>query len=264
MESPFPFPEEVIESLLKSPARAFSHDVVMDAIDVSMALDRHLLLYGISGLFQLDTEEATWRLPPSRAAWIPAGSLVTASTIKSVRCISILLTTDFAASPTAGCQIFSATLLIREMIKHSLRWSGDREPGDLSADRFFLTLMDLCHEQMQVSNLFTIPKAKSDEVEEILQFISDNLSADLNLEDAAKLVSVSPRTLRRHLQAEIHMTWGQYLKQSRMLKAMDYLAKGMTVTETALEVGYGNISAFSTAFSSFTDLTPTQYRSQFE
>jgi len=264
MESPFPFPEEVIESLLKSPAKAFSHDVVMDALDVSMAIDRHLIVYGIEGLFQIDTDEATWRLPPSRVAWIPAGHHVKASTIRPVRAISIFVETKFAAFAPAECQVFSATLLIREMIKHSLRWSGDRKPDHLNADRFFLTLMDLCHEQMQISDLFTLPKARSPEIEKVLQYTAENLSTDLSLEDAANLIAVSPRTLTRHLQAEIHMTWGQYLKQSRMLKAMDYLAKGKTVTETALEVGYGNMSAFSTAFLAFTDLTPTQYQSQFE
>lgn len=263
MESSFPFPEEVIKSLLQSPAKAFSHDVVMDAVEVSMAIDRHLMVYGIEGLFQLDTDEATWRLPPSRVAWIPAGHHVTASTIKPVRCISIFFETDFAAFAPAGCQVFSATLLVREMIKHSLRWSGDRKPDNLNADRFFLTLIDLCHEQMQISDLFTLPKARSPEIKRVLQYTTENLSTDLNLEDVANLISVSPRTLTRHLQVEIHMTWGQYLKQLRMLKAMDYLAEGMTVTETALEVGYGNISAFSTAFSNFTELTPTQYKSQF-
>jgi hypothetical protein len=56
MEPPFPFPEDVIEGLLQSPAKAFSHDVVMDALDVSMAIDRHLIVYGIEGLFQIDTD----------------------------------------------------------------------------------------------------------------------------------------------------------------------------------------------------------------
>ena len=83
MTSPIPFPEEVVADLLSSPARAFSHKVVMDAIDVSMSIDRHLLLYGMKGLFQIDTDEATWRVPPTRAAWIPSGQYVRATTIQN-------------------------------------------------------------------------------------------------------------------------------------------------------------------------------------
>jgi AraC-like DNA-binding protein len=259
-----PLPEEVIKSLLRCPAQAFSHNVVMDAIDISMVIERHLLIYGIEGLFQIDTEEANWRLPPTRAAWIPAGQFVHTSTIKTVRCISVFFKTSFVTSSPAKCRVFSVTPLIREMIKHSLRWSSSRSLDDPAADRFFLTLIDLCDEQMQNSDLYTLPKARSTGIRQVLDYTSSKLAADIRLEDVAKLVSMSPRTLTRYLHAEIHMTWGQYLKQSRMLKAMDYLAEGMTVTETALEVGYGNISAFSTAFLKVTELTPTQYQSRFE
>lgn len=258
-----PLPEEVIATLLQSPAAAFSHNVVMDAVDISMAIDRHLLVYGIEGLFQLDTDEATWRLPPSRVAWIPAGSPVIATTIKPVRCISIFLKTDYAVPPTTECQVFNATPLIREMMKHSLRWSSERSTDDSAADRFFLTLIDVCVEQMKTSDLFTLPKARSGEIQQVLQYTSDHLDSDLRLEDVAKLAAMSPRTLTRRLHAEIHMTWGQYLAQARLLRAMDYLAAGKTVTETALHVGYSNIGAFSTAFLNYTELTPTQYQSRF-
>lgn len=53
-----PLPDEVVHALQHSRAQAFSHEVVMDAIDLSMALDRHLLLYGLEGLFLLETDEA--------------------------------------------------------------------------------------------------------------------------------------------------------------------------------------------------------------
>lgn len=264
MVSSFPFPEEVIESLLQSPAKAFSHDVVMDAIDVSLAIERHLLVYGIEGLFQIDTEGATWRLPPSRVAWIPAGRLVTASTIRSVHCISVFIQTDFAAFLSVECQVFRATPLIREMIKYSTRWTDERSENDLRANRFFSTLIDLCHEQMQISDLYTLPKARSDEMRQVLAYTYGNLGSEIRLKDVAQLVAVSPRTLTRRLQAEIHMTWGQYLQQARMMKAMDYLAEGQSVTQTALDVGYTNVSAFSTAFFKLTELTPTQYQARFE
>jgi AraC-like DNA-binding protein len=59
------------------------------------------------------------------------------------------------------------------------------------------------------------------------------------------------------------MTWQQYLQRAQMLYAMDYLARGMTVTETALAVGFTNVSAFSTAFRKYTESTPTQYQAEF-
>ena len=259
-----PDPREVMGSILKNPAQALSHELVMDAIDLSMELDRHLLLYGIEGLFKLETDEASWRLPPSRAAWIPAGTEVKATNIKPVRCLSLFFKTDFASIHIHECRIFGITALIREMIKHSLEWSIDRNPNDSQADRFFLTLLDLCHAEMQTSDLFTLPKGKSPESKVALEYTHQNLATPIRLEDAAKIASVSGRTLNRKLNSEIHMTWGQYLQQARMMKAMDCLAKGMTVTETSFDAGYTNIGAFSTAFQKYTELSPSQYKSQFD
>ncbi|GAB4516077.1 MAG: helix-turn-helix transcriptional regulator [Anaerolineae bacterium] len=258
-----PFPEETIRTLLQTSVHAFSHTIVMDALDVSMALDLHVLVYGLEGLFQLETEQASWRLPPSRAGWIPAGTKVVASTIKPVRCISIFFKDHFVPAAPAACQIFNVSVLIREMIKYTLRWSPDYPAQDAAAERLFLTLLDLCREQMQSSSLFILPKAQSPELAAVLQYTRDHLEDDLRFDDLAKQVAMSPRTLARHFQAEIHMTWQQYLQRAQMLHAMDSLAQGQSVTNTALAVGYTNMSAFSTAFRKYTGSTPTRYQAQF-
>ena len=97
----------------------------------------------------------------------------------------------------------------------------------------------------------------------MLEYTRANLAQPIRLEDAARNGAMSPRTLTRRLTKEIHMTWGQYLQAARMLRAMECLARGMQVTETAFEVGYSNMAAFSTAFREFTELTPSDYRAQF-
>ena len=120
---PTPLPEDLLLALQHSAAEVLCHDIVMDAIDLSMALDRHVLLYSLEGLFLLETEHASWRLAPSRAAWIPAGTLLKATTIKQVRCTSVFLQRDFAPPLADDLLVFSASPVIREMIKHSRRWT---------------------------------------------------------------------------------------------------------------------------------------------
>lgn len=258
-----PLPEELVHALQHSHARAFCHDIVMDAIDISMALDRDVLLYGINGLFLLETDDASWRLPPSRAAWIPAGTQVTATTINDVRCTSIFLQQDFAPPLAKELLVFSVSPVIREMVNHSRRWTSETPLGDEEMERFFLTLMDLCRSQVRDGNWLALPKARSVELTAALDFTRVNLSKPIRLEDAAGEAAMSPRTLMRRLQSETGMTWGQYLQRARMLRAMEPLARGTRVTETALEVGYTNMAAFSTAFRKFADLTPSDYRMQF-
>ncbi len=258
-----PLSDELVHALQHSRAQAFCHDIVMDAIDISMAFDRHLLVYGIEGLFLLETEDASWRQPPSRVAWIPAGTHVKATTIKQVRCTSVFLQRDFAPPLADDLLVFSASPVIREMIKHSRRWTVETGSGDDELERFFLTLLDLCRAQVHEGSEFALPKARSPELNVALQHTLSNLAEPIRLEDAAGKAAMSPRTLMRRLSSEIDMTWGQYLHRARMLRSMECLARGTSVTQTSLEVGYTNMAAFSTAFRKFTDMTPSDYRAQF-
>ena len=47
VSSKLPFPDKVIQRIVENRVHAFSHRLVMDAVDVSGALNRHLLLYGV-------------------------------------------------------------------------------------------------------------------------------------------------------------------------------------------------------------------------
>jgi len=260
---PTPLPDALLQALQHSRAAVFCHEIVMDAIDLSIAVDRHVLLYGIEGLFLLETDTASWRLPPSRAAWVPAGTEVTATTIRQVRCTSLFFEREFAPALADRLVAFNVSPVVREMVKHARRWDVHAGPGDPELERYFLTLLALCRELVTEPDRLTLPKAQSPELARVLDYTRANLAEALRLEDAARQAAMSPRTLMRRLNAEIHMTWGQYLQAARMLRAMECLARGMAVTETAFEVGYTNMAAFSTPFRKFTELTPSEYRAQF-
>lgn len=263
MASVQPFPDSVMQQIIENSAHAFSHRLVMDAVDVSLALNRHLLIYAIDGAFQIETESASWRLPPTRAGWVPAGEFVKTTVVKPAQCISIFFKEDFLEEIPNACTIFNVTPLILEMFKYTLRWNETHPENSSLSDRFFLTLFDLCQEEMQSPSLFSLPKAKTKELATVLQYTLDHLSENLRLDELADVVAMSTRSLTRRFSSEIHMTWGQYLLQARMMRAMDHLIHGMTVTETALSVGFTNVGAFTTAFHKYTDTTPTQFQTQF-
>lgn len=263
MQSELPFPDAVIAQIVDNSAHAFSHNLVMDAVDVSMALNRHLLVYSFEGVFQIETEDGSWRLPPSRAGWLPAGQTAHTTIIQPVHCISIFYKDDFIPTPHTECTVFSATSLIQEMFRYTLRWNATDTVNSMQSDRFFLTLFDLCNEQMQSESLFNLPKAKSPELDQVLKYTLEHLDENLQLDDLANLVHMSTRSLTRRFQNELYMTWGQYLQQARMMRAMDALAQNMNVTETALEVGFTNVGAFTTAFHKHIGMTPTQFQAQF-
>ena len=65
--------------------------------------------------------------------------------------------------------------------------------------------------------------------------------------------------------AQMHMTWRQLLRRTRMIRAMELLAAGnANVTETVAAMGFDSLSAFVTASRSVTGETPAQYRRRFK
>jgi AraC-like DNA-binding protein len=55
------------------------------------------------------------------------------------------------------------------------------------------------------------------------------------------------------------MTLGRWHQRARLVKALDELARGATVTATALDVGYATPSAFAAAFKKALGCTPSRY-----
>lgn len=68
-----------------------------------------------------------------------------------------------------------------------------------------------------------------------------------------------PRTLSRRFVSETGFTFTQWRQQARVLRALERLADGVTVTAVALDLGYDNVSAFIDMFRRTLGTTPGQY-----
>ena len=79
----------------------------------------------------------------------------------------------------------------------------------------------------------------------------------------AHAVGVNPRTLQRRLKAE-RTSFQKVLTEVRRDLAVRYLSdKRLKSLEVAMLLGYSSISAFTTAFKSWYDMPPAEYRQKF-
>ena len=82
------------------------------------------------------------------------------------------------------------------------------------------------------------------------------------LEDVARKLRVSPRTLRRRLAAE-NITFARILDKARFALARQYLAeRDLSISRIAWLLGYAEVSAFSHAFRRWTGRAPRAARSR--
>ena len=120
--------------------------------------------------------------------------------------------------------------------------------------------MDFCHmpqgEAVSVGN-----PGDSDALKQMLSFIFAHLSDPMSVRDIAEAGNVSPRGCYRMFQALLHTTPNAYIQTARMQKACALLEEpGHTVTDIAMECGFGSGSYFGRQFHRITGKTPTEYR----
>ena len=88
-------------------------------------------------------------------------------------------------------------------------------------------------------------------------------AGEANADAACRALQLSRRTLQRRLKAE-KTSFQKVLTEVRAVLAVTYLRdKRLKALEVAMLLGYSNISSFTTAFKSWYDMPPAEYRQKF-
>ncbi len=97
----------------------------------------------------------------------------------------------------------------------------------------------------------------------IEDYICAHLCQEITLQDLARIVGLSKRHFQRAFQDSFGLTPHRYILSLRIENAKKHLSRpGESITEVALESGFGQVEHFSTTFRRFTGLTPSQFRRQ--
>jgi AraC-like DNA-binding protein len=86
---------------------------------------------------------------------------------------------------------------------------------------------------------------------------------EANADAACRALKLSRRTLQRRLKAE-KTSFQKVLQEVRAELAVNYLRDArLKSLEVAMLLGYSSISSFTTAFKSWYDMPPAEYRNKF-
>ncbi|WP_258166610.1 helix-turn-helix transcriptional regulator [Paenibacillus sp. PCH8] len=101
-------------------------------------------------------------------------------------------------------------------------------------------------------------------VDKAKRYIHDNYDKDLNREDVAASVFLTPDYLAKVFKQESGLTMKEYLNQYRIEAAKRMLIESrMSIGQVAIETGYDTISYFSTVFKKLAGETPNAYRAKY-
>lgn len=97
---------------------------------------------------------------------------------------------------------------------------------------------------------------------QVIQYIDENISQPINLEELAAVAHFSPYHFHRLFAAWANENLGDYIRRRRLELASIYLISQphLTVLSIALFVGFGSAEAFSRSFKQHTGYSPIQWR----
>ena len=96
-------------------------------------------------------------------------------------------------------------------------------------------------------------------VQRILDYIEDNLQANITAEELAKQAGFSVFHFYRIFQAVIGMTVKQYILRRRLLHGIYSISQGRTKIDAALQYGFDTYAGFYKAFCREFACTPSEY-----
>ena len=100
--------------------------------------------------------------------------------------------------------------------------------------------------------------------EQLKRMLAELMAAgEANADAACRALLLSRRTLQRRLRAE-KTSFQKVLQEVRALLAVNYLSdERLKALDVSMLLGYSSISSFTTAFKSWYDVPPAEYREKF-
>ncbi len=110
----------------------------------------------------------------------------------------------------------------------------------------------------------SVNSTDTERINKVMEFLVDNYSRDIKLEEVAGLVNMNKTSFCRYFKSRTHKTYSLFLNEIRVVHACKLLTNNnMTISGICYEVGYNNISHFNRQFKGITGLTAKEYRMKY-
>ena len=211
------------------------------------------------GALHIETPDACLFVPAGFGVWIPAGVQHCLMLPEPMSVLHVAMDElvwgecgDLSLS-VVSLDAF-ASVLIEQVCTHI---TPEFEPNTAAA-RQVQVLIDVLETLPEVD--FYLPFPRDARLIQVCRAIQQAPAEPHLLEGWADKLAMSSRTLARLFSAQTGLSFQTWRQEWRLLTSLAFLRRGMSVTTTALEVGYATPSAYIYAFKRKFGMPPTQFR----
>lgn len=260
------------------PVRAKAHRLSADTRVVAHHHPWGQLTFSASGVLRVTAGRTTCLVPPSRAVWIPPGldHAITVVEDADMRTVYVWPGAHCAAlgapgvpgpaAPTGDadwqrCRVLEVSDLLRVLVLE-LDTRPDGGPplpaAELERERLLSALV--CDELRRAQPVrLGVDMPADKRLRALCEAVWAQPAGHDTLEDWARQVGASPRTLARLFRQELGSTFGQWRQQVLLAQALALAARRLPMAHIAAELGYASPSAFSAMVRRAVGMPPSRF-----
>jgi AraC-like DNA-binding protein len=209
------------------------------------------LIYATSGVMEVAAAGSLWLIPPQFAAWIPARTRHAIRMPVAVSMRTLYLKPGLARGKS--CSVLHVAPLLRELIVEAVR-VGDLKVRNKGHTAFRDVLLAQIAKASPIPTMLPMPKDVR--ARALAESVIADPKAQRPLDTECRKAGMSARTMQRIFRREIGTDFETWRRQARLMKAVELLAAGRSIKETAFAVGYAQASTFVAAFRKSLGVTP--------
>jgi AraC-like DNA-binding protein len=212
-----------------------------------------------AGLAIVETDVGSWLCPPGRCVWIPPGTVHSLRSCGKISGWMLHMRARMSESLSPVPKVLALTPLLKEVVSRITEWKAAPEVS-AAKQHLIEVLKDEITEAPEIQLHLPVPNDPA--LKRLAMRLAESSDSPKKLAALAHEVGLSERSLFRGFQRETGLSPGQWRRQMQVLRSLELLADGRSVTETSLRVGYESTGAFIRAFRQVIGVTPSAYAQQ--
>ncbi|MGE8686917.1 MAG: helix-turn-helix domain-containing protein [Achromobacter sp.] len=218
--------------------------------------DEGMLVLVHEGLVMVQAGTEVWTVMPGSLGWIPPGVRHGARWFGEARGSFLYVRKDVCERLPASCRSWPSSKLIEALMDRFTGAGAQAVSPAYQMQLFDVLLEELRHREHEP---MLLPMPADPRLQDLAHSLLDTPEDTAGIDEWAQRLNMSSRTLMRRFRQETGVTLGRWRQQARLLRALELLCRGGSVTEAGLSVGYESTSAFIGSFRAAFGATPTRY-----
>jgi AraC-like DNA-binding protein len=245
----------------QSPRPVVAFGMALATPGIELAPHRHRkaqLLLTLRGVLTCEVESGLWLVPPNCAIWIPGGALHAIKASGTIEGYNAFIEPGAGIRLPTTCCTVSVAPLLRELLIRAASLPVDYPEGGRESRLVTLLLEEASDAPVERLHL---PMPTDERLRRIIEMMIAEPARRETMSGWARRAGLSERSLARILTRETGMSFGRWRQQLAILLALQWMAKGTSVQQVALDLGYESAGSFVTMFRKVLGTTPGRYMS---